>query len=183
MLYFAADITLRAVAVATIGFAAGAYAFLLPPILLIGWAANPLVDEARHLFSSYGLGMGMSPGMPMFADYGSPDDRQSGGGLLRACCDQLCTDPDTPTERACCVRPIRVWLDTALRYFAFCMAPPVLDGLGGDPMRLAREAVVSTLVCVLLVLVGLSEAVPHPQVRAPHLATSHLPWPSLAHLP
>ena len=61
------------------------------------------------------------------------------------------------------MRPVRIWLDTALKYFAFAMAPPVLDGLGQDPRRLALEAVGSTVACVLAIAVGLSEGVPHPQ--------------------
>ena len=45
LLYFAADVTLRALAISTIGYAAGAWAFIFPPLLLLAWAIFPLIDE------------------------------------------------------------------------------------------------------------------------------------------
>ena len=143
---------------AAVGYAAGGYAFLLPPVLLLVWMIHPLVDEAMYLFSSHGLGGGFSPGLPLFA-YREPP--QHGGrstvaafaSALFCCC----------RSHGCCVRPVRVWLDTALRYFAFVMAPPVLDGLGSEPRRLALETFVSTLVCAGLTFASIQPAMPHPQ--------------------
>lgn len=43
------------------------------------------------------------------------------------------------------------------------MAPPVLDGLGSQPLRLVREATLSTALCVCMVTIGLAPAMPHPQ--------------------
>ena len=48
-LYFAADVTLRALAVATLGYGLGVWSFIVPPLLLCVWAVNPLIDEVRHL--------------------------------------------------------------------------------------------------------------------------------------
>jgi len=160
MCYFIGDITLRALAVATIGYALGAWAFLLPPLLLLAWAVNPLIDEVSHLLSpTHGLGGGFGgAGLPMFAFHEPPTNSKK-PPLLQMLQSVLCCC----RSHGCCVRPVRVWLDTALRYFAFSMAPPVLDGLGSQPRRLATEAVVSTIVCVALTVIGLSESVPHPQ--------------------
>jgi len=124
----------------------------------VAWTINPLVEEVRSLLSENGLGMGFSPGMPLFA-YHEPPPKEGNSfsaqllAFLCCCCN----------THSCCVRPVRVWLDTALRYFAFSMAPPVLDGLGAQPNHLAIEAAGSTLVCLGMVLLGLAPFMPHPQ--------------------
>ena len=127
-------------AVAVVGYAAGAWTFILPPVLLLAlWAMRPLIDEAHMLFSSLGLGGSFSPGLPLFAYHEArvmPAQTTSSRGVVASlfavvfCCCR---------SHACCVRPVRVWLDTALRNFAFLMAPPVLDGLGSEPKRLFLE--------------------------------------------
>ena len=168
LLYFAADIALRALAIAVIGYAMGAWTFILPPILLLLWAIRPLMDEARMLLSELGLGGGFSPGLPLFAYHEPPGDEtmrgettERGGVLgtlfssLFCCCSR--------SSNGCCVRPVRVWLDTALQKFAFLMAPPVLDGLGTQPKRLFVEFLTSTLLCIALILLGLQPMMPHPQ--------------------
>ena len=65
----------------------------------------------------------------------------------------------------CCVRPVRVWLDTALQqHQALLLAPPVLDGLGTQPKRLFLEFLASTLLCVAGIPAwGCSRCMPHPQ--------------------
>jgi hypothetical protein len=158
-IYFAADIALRALCVAVVGYAAGAWTFILPPVLLVLWAVRPLIDEAHMLFSSLGLGGGFSPGLPLFAYHEAPQPPPTRGvvsSLLSGffCCCQ---------SHGCCVRPVRVWLDTALRNFAFLMAPPVLDGLGSEPRRLFTEFVASTLICLVGIYLGLQPGMPHPQ--------------------
>lgn len=102
-LYFTADATLRALAVSTLGYAAGAYALCFPALLILLW--------------------------------------------------MYCSCGHAP----------HVWLEIALRHFAFSVAPPVLDGLGGQPQRLALEACLSTGLCAACVLAGLRPTMPHPQ--------------------
>jgi hypothetical protein len=70
---------------------------------------------------------------------------------------------DIGDKAGCCRRPVRVWLDTALRYFAFVVAPPVLDGLGTSPLRLGLEGVLSTALCMGAIGLGCWEGMPHPQ--------------------
>jgi hypothetical protein len=70
---------------------------------------------------------------------------------------------DIGDKAGCCRRPVRVWLDTALRYFAFVVAPPVLDGLGTSPVRLGLEGVLSTALCMGAIGLGCWEGMPHPQ--------------------
>ena len=70
---------------------------------------------------------------------------------------------DIGDKVGCCRRPVRVWLDTALRYFAFVVAPPVLDGLGTSPLRLGLEGVLSTALCMGAIGLGCWEGMPHPQ--------------------
>ena len=159
LLYFAADVALRALTVATVGYAAGGYAFLLPPMLLLVWMIHPLVDELGYLFSAHGLGGGFSPGLPLFAYREPPQNGGNGSGVAALASALFCCC----RSHGCCVRPVRVWLDTALRYFAFVMAPPVLDGLGAEPRRLALETVVSTIVCAGLTFASIQPSMPHPQ--------------------
>ena len=102
-LYFASDITLRALAISTLGSAAGPYSLVLPSLLLFAW-----------IRASYG-------------------------------------------------QPLRVWLDTALRYFGYAMAAPILDGLGADPAGMLLESLLSTALCMACVLAGLLPVMPHPQ--------------------
>jgi hypothetical protein len=134
-LYFASDMSLRALAVGMLGYAIGSWAWIVPPALAALWLILPFFD--------YFFGMLSSGSMPT---------RRSDVPLL-----------GIGDKAGGCRRPVRVWLDTALRYFAFVVAPPVLDGLGTNPVRLGLEGVLSTALCVGAIGLGCWEGMPHPQ--------------------
>lgn len=172
-LYFVSDVTLRALAVAVVGYAAGAYAWAALPILVSLWLVQPFMHAVVGLFTANNSFSNLDDRVPALGDLAAVNLSSASASVN----DSAFADPMRPgllgetffnslfcccRKHGCCRRPIRVWLDSALRYCAFVVAPPVLDGLGSDWKRLLGEALISTLACVGIVLIGLHPAMPHP---------------------
>jgi len=179
-LYFSADVALRALAVSVLGYAMGKYVWFALPLLVLLWILRPCIEHLGTLFAS-----ALSPrsGAPLLSDRSDGGYEGQGGHLSSS---QLAAHDRAEKRRSaqsrrsrlesffgalfcccqsngCCRKSTHVWLETALKYFAYVVAPPVLDGLGSEPTRLMLEAIVSTIVCIVAAVTGLMPQVPHPQ--------------------